>query len=93
MVPPDKPVVTVASKSKSAVQLKWTKNSKADFFYVYRLDNGKWSRIGTVKAGTYQYKDTTVKRGKTYKYRVRAGAKVNGKNYYSVYGQSKECKI
>ena len=93
VVPPDKPVVTVASKSKSAVQLKWTKNSKADFFYVYRLDNGKWSRIGTVKAGTYQYKDTTVKRGKTYKYRVRAGAKVNGKNYYSVYGQSKECKI
>ena len=70
MVPPDKPVVTVASKSKSAVQLKWTKNSKADFFYVYRLDSGKWSRIGTVKAGTYQYKDTTVKRGKTYKYRV-----------------------
>lgn len=68
--------VTVKSlkKSGSALKLTWTRNSKATGYYIYRkTGSGSWSKVKTItKNSTLTYTDKTVKKGKTYSYRVCA---------------------
>ncbi len=69
------PEVTVTPKLGTGMQVKWKAVSGARSYRVYKYVNGKWKRIATVEGKSYTDKD--VKKGKTYKYTVRA---VNGKN-------------
>lgn len=66
------------------VKLSWSYTNQADGYKIYRYDNGKWAYLKSVKkATTLSATDKTTKPGKTYKYRLIAYAKVNGKNLYS----------
>jgi hypothetical protein len=67
--------LTAAAVSKSQVNLSWTESSSAiGGFNIQRSSNGgkSWTQIGTVGANATTYADTTVSKGKTYKYRVDA---------------------
>ena len=68
--------VTVKSlrKSGSALKLTWSRNSKAAGYYIYRkTGSGSWSKVKTIsKNSTLTYTDKTVKKGKTYSYRIYA---------------------
>ena len=85
------PPVT-AFKTGKGIKVKWNKVALAEKYYVYRsvYSNGKWSdmvRIKTAKLAT-SYTDTTAKKGKTYKYTVRAYKD----GYYSYYKFTKKIK-
>ena len=67
-----KPVVTIKLKSGDP-QLTWKKVEGATKYYVYRATskNGEYTRVKTTKTAT-SFKDTGVKAGKTYYYKVKA---------------------
>ena len=92
-LPPSKPTLKVASRTEDSITLQWTKNKRADFYLLYRLENGKWTRIAKLEAGVSRYKDAALKKGRTYQYRIRTGVTIEGKNYYSPYGQSPESSL
>ncbi|MEE1503336.1 MAG: hypothetical protein UGF89_03700 [Acutalibacteraceae bacterium] len=69
------PKVKAKEYSKS-IKLSWNDIDNADNYAIYRKASGetKWTRITTTEK--LSYKDTAVKKGKSYSYRVRA---VDGK--------------
>ena len=81
-VKPSAPQAVSAKYSSGAVTFKWKKVANAEGYYIYRRLHGeKYERFATVKSGNIvQYKDKTVKKGKTYRYLVRAynGSKISG---------------
>ena len=92
----------VNSKPKSAtinkkkqITINWSKVNKATGYEVYRSEKGgKYKKVATIKsAKTIKWIDKKVKNGNTYKYKVRAYAKVNGKVYYSAYSSEKSIKV
>ncbi len=64
--------VKVASKSKSAVALKWSKVSRATGYqvYVYSASKGKYVKNATVKEPKVTIKE--LKNNTTYKFKIRA---------------------
>lgn len=69
------PVVTSAKSTKSGITIKYSKSSGAEKYRIYRKLNGddEWTRIATVKGSSnLSYTDKTAKKGKTYRYTVRA---------------------
>ncbi len=70
------------STKDAAVTVQWSKVSGATGYQVYRLNTktGKYTKIAAVK-GT-SYRNTKLKKGATYRYKVRAYKTVNKKNYY-----------
>lgn len=67
------------------VCITYTKTTRADGYVVYRATtkNGDYKRIGTVKEkNAFTFTDTTVKKGKTYYYKMRAYKLINGKKVY-----------
>jgi hypothetical protein len=59
--------------------------SGATGYQIYRLNTttGKYEKVKTVKgAATCTYKNTGLKKGKAYTYKVRAYMTYNGKNYF-----------
>lgn len=86
-------VVTKPSKVKSlslstkssAVTLTWSKVARATGYQIYRLNTttGKYEKVITVKGvNTCTYKNTGLKKGATYTYKVRAYRAYGGKNYF-----------
>lgn len=71
-----------AAAKKGSVTLKWTKASGLKY-KVYKMSGSKYKCIKTVSTNTY--KDTKVKAGKTYKYKVRGYKKISGKTVYTKY--------
>ncbi len=70
-----KPVIKSAQSTKKGITIKYSKTAGADKYRIYRKLNGEdeWTRIATVKgASTVTYTDKTAKKGKTYRYTVRA---------------------
>jgi len=68
--------------SSGKAKLTWTKQMANTGYQVYRSTskNGTYSKISTLKGTSKRtYTDSKVKKGKTYYYKVRAYAKVNGK--------------
>ena len=85
------PSVKVAKSGSSAVKVSWSKITGAKGYIVERSTGKKWSKVATVNGKTY-FTDKKVKKGTTYKYRVRAYCKVNNKNAYSSYSSVKAIK-
>lgn len=80
------------SKSGKSVTLKWKKVSDAKGYQIYRATsyNGKYRLVKTVKSGnTMKWKDTKVKKGGKYYYKIRSYCKIKGKTKYSPYSSIK----
>ncbi len=67
----NKPTVKTQTNS-SKVKLSWNTVGAATHYEVYRLQNGKYVKLATVKAGTNSYLDSGLKSGTSYTYAVRA---------------------
>ncbi len=73
------------SATSTAIRINWRKVTGATGYRIYRYNTTtkKWVKVATVKgAATTSYKQTGLKSGTTYKYKVKAYRKVNGKVYW-----------
>lgn len=86
--------LSLTTKS-SAITLKWTKQSSATGYQIYRLNSktGKYEKIATLKgASGVTYKDTKLKKGTTYTYKVRAYKSYGGTNYFGSFSSAMSLK-
>lgn len=77
--------VKISGKSTTYVNLKWDSCVGVTGYEVYRATtkNGTYSKVATVTAASY--KNTGLKRGKTYYYKVRAYKTVGNTKIYGSY--------
>ncbi|MEG0829431.1 MAG: fibronectin type III domain-containing protein [Anaerovoracaceae bacterium] len=99
-----KPVPTTLGKGsitklyksgKTNLVISWKKVSGANGYVLYKSTskNGKYGKKKTVTSGTtLKYKDTKLKKGKTYYYKIRAYKKANGKTVYGSLSSAKGIK-
>lgn len=91
--------VTFSSAENSASKtttLVWKKVSGASGYEIYRATsrNGNYRKVAAAKNGNItSCKDTKLKKGKTYYYKVRAYRTVKGKKVYGAYSEIKRVKI
>ena len=80
----DKVKTTKFTCTDKAVKINWEKvNGAAGYrVYAYNANTKKWSTAATVSASTLSFKQTGLKSGTTYKYKVKAYAKQDGKTYW-----------
>lgn len=84
---PKKVTAKVAKTKPSYIRLAWTRNSKATGYEIYRSTSrtSGYKKIATINSNTrLYYFDKSVKKGKTYYYRVRVYKKDSGKIHYSL---------
>ena len=77
--------VKASSITQTAATLKWSKAAKAKGYriYIYNTKTKKYTKVTTIsKNTTTSYKLTGLKADTTYKYKVRAYNKVNGKTIW-----------
>lgn len=93
-----KPILSAPSFSVSSVdyrtnKLSWKKVSGASGYRIYRATskNGKYSNVKTItSSSTTSWKNTNLKSGKAYYYKIRAYRTVSGKRHYgTVSGSNK----
>lgn len=91
-----KPVPAKASLSlksgKRAVTAKWSKVSGATKYELFRANSKTGKYIKTRLTVKQSYKDTKLKAGKRYYYKVRSYKTVSGKKIYSSYSTVKSIK-
>lgn len=81
-------ISSVVSKNEKDLKISWKKVKNAEGYQVYRSSSkdGKYEKIKTVSSGsTVSYEDKSVKKSKTYYYKVRAMFVNNGKTNYTAY--------
>lgn len=85
----------VQKSSRTAAKLTWKKVAGADGYEIYRSTskNGKYKKIKTVSAKNKNYKNSGLKKRKTYYYKVRAYKKVKGRIFYSSFSAQKKVKM
>ena len=79
----------------SSVTIKWNKAEGVTGYQVYRLntDTGKYEKAATIRdPKNVTWKNTGLKKGKTYTYKVRAFRKCKDKNDYGVCSGIVKCK-
>lgn len=81
-------------KNYRTIQLSWKKKS-VDGYKIYRkTGKGKYRCIKTLSGkSSTSFKDTSVKQGKTYTYRIRGYISAKGKTYYSSYTPIQKIKM
>ena len=74
---PSRQNVSSVSNTKKGLKLKWKAQKKCDGYYIYKkTGSGKYKLAATIKKGkTSTWTDTKVKKGKKYRYYVRAYVK------------------
>ncbi len=89
--------ITAAKNTKAkTVVLKWKKVSEITGYEVYRSTkkSSSFKKIATVKgASKIKYTDKTVKKGKTYYYKIRVYKTTLGSTGYSTYSAVKSVKV
>ena len=90
-----RPTLKVRSIGKRRFRLTWNKVPGADRYQVYMYDRKKkkYVRKITKKAKHRFAIHGNVKKGKLYKYKVRAYRKVSGKKVYSAYSAVKKKRV
>lgn len=80
--PDEVEALKASAKTKTSVTLKWEKEKRATGYQVYLYDSAKkkYVKKAVVKANSVTIKE--LKAGKTYKFKVRAYFKAEGKYYY-----------
>lgn len=87
--------VTLQVSTKKGIALKWKRNKVAQGYKIYRSNQKKkgFRCIKTIKKNkSTKWKDSNVKSGKTYYYKLRAYKKVGKKTYYSKYTKTLKAK-
>jgi len=81
--------------AKGTATIKWTGVNGAHGYKIYRSMTGKDGSFKLIKTAKYvtQYKNTGLKKGKTYYYKVKAYRMVNGKAVYGTISPAKAIKI
>ncbi len=95
-VPAKAAISSVKNSASKTAKITWEKVSGASGYEIYSATskNGKYKKVTTIKkGGTVSYKNTKLKKGKTYYYKVRAYRTVNGKKVYGAYSSVKSVKI
>ena len=73
---------TAAAVKNKTAEIKWSQSSKADGYIVEMYKNGKWEQIGKYDSKTTCAKLSDLKKGTTYKLRIRCyRVSVNGIAY------------
>lgn len=88
--------VKVKNSSKKTATVTWKKVKGATGYIVYRATkkNGKYKAVKTMKkASITKFKNTKLKKKKTYYYKVRAVKKAGKKTIYSTYSKTVSVKI
>ncbi|MCI6006067.1 MAG: hypothetical protein SOY73_17365 [Blautia sp.] len=78
-----KPSITKITVSTKGLNLQWNKINGAHGYVIYRYENGKWIKKG--QTSKLSFVDSKVKKGYTYKYKIRAYRKIGSKYVYSAY--------
>ena len=92
---PQTPTLKVAAGTKKAA-LSWNKQTGTTGYVVYMAtsQNGKYSRIATLKGNSkVSCTKTGLTKGKTYYFKVAAYTVANGKTLYSSFSSVKAVKI
>ena len=80
--------VSVSTKTKNSIKLKWDKVSGASGYVIYRSTSksGTYSKVATVKSGsTKTYTNKSLKKSKKYYYKVRTYKTIGNIKLYSAY--------
>ena len=94
-VKPAKASIKVKNLRKRKVKITWAKVAGADGYEVYIKSPGKkkYVKRATRNANVKSITHSRLKKGKTYRYKVRAFTKVNGKKVYGQFSKVKKIKI
>lgn len=93
---PNKVTITkVNNAAAGKVTLTWKKVSGAGGYRIYYVtEDGKYHRIKQISSGsTLTYTHSGLKKGDTYKYRIRAYRIVNGKMIFGAYSAAKTATV
>ena len=93
---PKKPEMKKLTAGKKKFTVQWKKDKKADGYQVqYSTDKKFKKNVKSVNVSKKRTKATVkkLKKGKTYRVRVRSYKKINGKKYYSGWGKVKSVKV
>lgn len=93
---PKKPEMKKLTAGKKKFTVQWKKDKKADGYQVqYSTDKKFKKNVKSVNVSKKNTKTTVkkLKKGKTYRVRVRSYKKINGKKYYSGWGKVKSVKV
>ena len=84
----------ITSKSKKAT-LSWKKVSGASGYEIYMATSkkGKYKKVKTASSKTVKYTKSSLKKKKTYYFKIRTYRTVSGKKVYSSYSSIKSIKI
>ena len=85
IIPKTPEFAKVTKRTKTTLTLNWGHVDYATRYQIYRATSkdGKYKRVySTPDRWTYTYKDTGLKEGTHYYYKIRAYKKVDGKKYY-----------
>ena len=84
------PAITSTKTTKKSISLTWSLIHDADGYIIYRKngENEKYKAIKTINGeGNITYTNKSLKKNKTYTYKVRAFRNINGKRVYSQYSE------
>ena len=93
---PKKPEMKKLTAGKKKFTVQWKKDKKTDGYQVqYSTDKKFKKNVKSVNVSKKNTKTTVkkLKKGKTYRVRVRSYKKINGKKYYSGWGKVKSVKV
>ena len=87
--------VSVSKVDGPAIKVSWSKVSNASGYKIYRKANGgSYKLVKTITSGsTTSWKNTSVKKGTNYTYKVKAYYNNGSKNIYSSYSSTAKTKI
>ena len=93
---PKKPEMKKLTAGKKRFTVQWKKDKKADGYQVQYSTDKKFKK--NVKSMNVSKKNTKatvkkLKKGKTYRVRIRSYKKIDGKKYYSGWGKVKSVKV
>ena len=93
---PKKPEMKKLTAGKKKFTVQWKKDKKADGYQVqYSTDKKFKKNVKSVNVSKKSTKATVkkLKKGKTYRVRIRSYKKINGKKYYSGWSKMKSVKV
>ena len=84
---PAKAKASAKASGRRTVKISWTKVSGASRYQVYRATtkNGKYKWVAALASSTRSYKNKSLKKNKTYYYKVRAYRKVGSRKVYGTF--------
>lgn len=90
-----KPSLTLQAQKGRKVRISWNRVPGADGYRLYLYDSckKKYTKLITRNSKVKSVLHRGLKAGKTYRYKVRAYRKVNGKVMYSSYSEMKKARV